>query len=264
MRIISWNINGINAHFDALKELVHKYNPDILCLQKVKSLKGIEPFQIKGYKQFDIDTYRSRYYGVATYYRGLDFPLMNFPNDLAAEGHFQALNLSKYGTQLFNVYAPFSNPKGDFIEARKYWDAILQLHISNSHYFPIIMCGDFNVVHSWLDTWEDKNVKNAPCYFQWERDNFNFLLHSCDLIDVFRYLHPQARKYSYFDSKGDFRATNQGVRIDYFLISRSLLPSVKDCGFIEDITASNSTPIFLDIDLEGCGTDAAPAYNHGR
>lgn len=110
MRIISWNINGINAHFDALKTLVHRYKPDILCLQKVKCTKGIEPFPIRGYKQFDIPTYRSQYYGVATYYRGIDYPLMNFPDNLAAEGHLQALNLRKYRIQLFNVYAPFSNP----------------------------------------------------------------------------------------------------------------------------------------------------------
>lgn len=254
MRIISWNINGIKAHFEALKVLVRKYKPDILCLQKVKSSKGIEPFQIKGYKQLDINTHRSRYYGVATYYRGIDLPLMNFPHDLAAEGHFQALNLFKYNTQLFNVYAPFSNPIGDFIEPRKHWDKILQLHIYNSCFSPIIMCGDFNVVHSWLDTWEDNNIRNKPCYFQWERDNFNFLLQSCDLIDVYRLLYPQGRKYSYFDSKGDFRVTNQGVRIDYFLISRSLLSKVKDCGFIEDIIASNSNPVFLDIDLGCCGS----------
>lgn len=256
MRIISWNINGITAHFEALKTLVHKYNPDILCLQKVKCAKGIEPFPIQGYEQFDISTYRSQYYGVATYYRGIDFPLMNFPNELAAEGHLQALNLHKFNVQLFNVYAPFSNPKGDFIEARKYWDNLLQLHISNSLYSPIIMCGDFNVVHSWWDTWEKNHVKNAPCYFELERENFERLLRTCDLVDIFRYLHPKERKYSYFDSKADYRATNQGSRIDYFLISKSLIPFVIECGFIEDIIASNSNPIYLDIDLGRCGTAA--------
>ena len=110
MRIISWNINGIKAHFDALQVLVNSYEPDILCLQKVKSSKGIEAFPIEGYKPFDISTYRSRYYGVGTYYRNIDNPLMNFPNDLAAEGHFQALNLGLHHPVLFNVYAPFSNP----------------------------------------------------------------------------------------------------------------------------------------------------------
>ena len=47
MRIISWNINGIKAHFDALQQLVNSYEPDILCLQKVKSSKGLEAFPIK-------------------------------------------------------------------------------------------------------------------------------------------------------------------------------------------------------------------------
>lgn len=42
MRIISWNINGIKAHFEALCDLVARYNPDIVRLQKVKSKSEID------------------------------------------------------------------------------------------------------------------------------------------------------------------------------------------------------------------------------
>lgn len=84
MRIISWNINGVKAHFDALKDFITRYELDILCLPKVKSSKGIEVFPLDGYEPFDNSTYRSRYYRVGTYYRNVDFPLMNFPNNLAA------------------------------------------------------------------------------------------------------------------------------------------------------------------------------------
>ncbi len=120
MRIISWNINGIKAHFDALLQLVNSYEPDILCLQKVKSLKGIGSFPIEGYKAFDIPSYRSQYYGVGTYYRNIDNPLLNFLNDLADEGHSQSLNLGLHHSVLFNIYTPFSSPQDPkFIEARK-------------------------------------------------------------------------------------------------------------------------------------------------
>ena len=250
MRIISWNINGIKAHYDALQQLVNAYEPDILCLQKVKSSKGIEAFPIEGYKPFDISTYRSRYYGVGTYYRSIDNPLMNFPNDLAAEGHFQALRLKPQMPVLFNIYAPFSNPiDPKYSEARKKWDDILFLFAKDiSSHTPLIMCGDFNVVNQSYDTWTRNCNHDKPCYYSWERANFSRLLHQCDLVDAFRELHPQEMKFTYFDSKGDYRASNQGDRIDYFLISRSLLPYVTRCDIIEDITASNSNPIILDID----------------
>lgn len=257
MRIISWNINGIKAHYDALQQLVNSYEPDILCLQKVKSSKGIEAFPIEGYKPFDISTYRSRYYGVGTYYRNFDFPLMNFPNDLAVDGHFQALRLGAKHPILFNVYTPFSNPQDTkFIEARKKWDDILFLFAKDiSSYSQLIMCGDFNVVRESYDTWTRNCNRNQPCFYDWEQRNFNELLYQCGLVDTFRELHPQEMKFTYFDSKGDYRATNQGERIDYFLVSRSLLPYVTRCDIIEDITASNSNPIILDID---CGVATPP------
>ena len=256
MRIISWNINGIKAHFDALKDLITRYEPDIVCLQKVKSTQGIEAFLIEGYDTFDISTYRSQYYGVGTYYRNIDFPLMNFPNDLAAEGHLQALNLRALNTVIFNVYAPFSNHKNtQFIAARKQWDDILALFAGDiCSYSSLIMCGDFNVVNQSYDTWTCNCNHNKPCYYEWERANFNKLLRTCDLVDVFRELHPQEMKFTYFDSKGDCRASNQGDRIDYFLISCYLLLYVTRCDIIEDITASNSNPILLDIDLGNCST----------
>lgn len=249
MRIISWNINGIKSHYEALKELVAKYDPDIICLQKVKATHGTEGFPLPGYEPFDLRMYRSQYYGCASYLRGFHHPLMNFPNKLGAEGHFQAMALNIRDC-LFNVYAPFSNDKiPQFIEERKEWNQLLNVFISTMRGRSIIMCGDFNVVHLPDDTCKSNYRQNKPCYFDWEREDFNKFLDSCNLVDVFRHLHPQDRKYTYFDSKADYRATNEGDRIDYFLISTDLLPKVKDCDIIEDFRASNSNPLILDIDL---------------
>ena len=38
--IISWNINSIGRRFDELKRLVETYNPDFVCLQKVRNKTG--------------------------------------------------------------------------------------------------------------------------------------------------------------------------------------------------------------------------------
>lgn len=251
MRIISWNINGIKAHFDALQDLISRYEPDIVCLQKVKSTKGIEAYPIQGYDTFDIPTYRSRYYGVGTYYRYLPHPLMNCPNDLSEEGHFQALKLFHPTLELYNIYSPFSNKTNPhFLEAREKWDNILlQFSKCACTYSRLIMCGDFNIVDTTFDAWDGMNYKNAPCFLECEHVAFSRLIRVCGLVDVFRELHPQDRKFTYFNRIED-RSTNQGYRIDYFLVSRVMLPYVKDCNIIEDVTASNSYPILLDIDID--------------
>lgn len=55
MRIISWNINGIKAHFDALQQLVNSYEPDILCLQKVpEGVKLTRLFQVLTMQNFRV------------------------------------------------------------------------------------------------------------------------------------------------------------------------------------------------------------------
>ena len=49
MRLISWNIDGIKAHFKALNKIVREYSPEIICLQKVKDIKDSPEFEIEGH-----------------------------------------------------------------------------------------------------------------------------------------------------------------------------------------------------------------------
>ena len=51
MTLISWNIDGVKAHFDALKILVDKYNPDLICLQKTKDSKSSSEVDLTGYRE---------------------------------------------------------------------------------------------------------------------------------------------------------------------------------------------------------------------
>lgn len=250
MRIISWNINGISRHFEDLKTLVATHRPDVVCLQKVKCSDGIGHFPIEGYSAFDLETYRSRYYGVATYLRNDDWGICNFPDNLAREGHFQALLHKGFSDRLtlLNCYVPYSNPAGNFVAERKAWDIQLRYFVdksANPGYF--ILCGDFNVVNESPDTWDGRERKNIPCFLDWERQNFHRLLQCGDLVDAYRALHPQANEYSYFNRLTD-RANNKGYRIDYFLVSRSLMQNVRNCEII-DFISSDSNPILLDIDI---------------
>lgn len=48
MRIVSWNVNGIQSRLDAINQLVEKYQPELMCFQKVRK-KGAFLTQIPGY-----------------------------------------------------------------------------------------------------------------------------------------------------------------------------------------------------------------------
>ena len=70
--IINWNINSIGRHFDELKQLVATYNPDYICLQKVRNRTSLDKFSIPGYHaMFTFDDYGFMS-GVVLYTRIID------------------------------------------------------------------------------------------------------------------------------------------------------------------------------------------------
>ena len=70
--IISWNINSIGRRYDELKQLAETYNPDYICLQKVRNKSYLDKFTIPGYHGlFTFDDYGSMS-GVMLYARTKD------------------------------------------------------------------------------------------------------------------------------------------------------------------------------------------------
>jgi exonuclease III len=102
--------------------------------------------------------------------------------------------------------------------------------------FPIIIGGDFNATYSNLPV----NV-NPDCLNMTSLPN---LLHSnciadlctnLTLYDPFRFLYPEARAFSY--QPRAFNATNRS-RIDFFLVSGSLLEGEFDCKIADSVQSS--------------------------
>ena len=65
MKIISWNVNGIKKNKEYVDELIEQQNPDILCIQEVKTseIPEIENYTLYGYPSSKI----SNHYGTAIY-----------------------------------------------------------------------------------------------------------------------------------------------------------------------------------------------------
>ena len=63
------------------------------------------------------------------------------------------------------------------------------------------------------------------------------------LIDVFRTLHPYSKRYSWRQFGGNKRA-----RLDFFLISATLLPFVENADILPGINSDHSMPV-LGIDF---------------
>lgn len=248
MLFISWNINGLTKRYDEVKRLVDDYTPDILCLQKVRCGAGRERFTVDGYRQLFTRHDFGDWSGVTVYVRtdaGIT-PRRVVTPDLSLDGHLQAYDCNSFA--LLNTYVPFANQRlSGAVAYRQKWDIAYRSFVKTlSQSSPVIICGDLNVVHTEFDCCERRLESTRANFTAWERGNFNRLLSDCDLADPYRSLHPTEKKATYY---GAWRHLQTGNRIDYFLISRSLLPRVSGAEILSDFGTGQSVPISLDIAL---------------
>lgn len=246
LRIVSWNIDGIKAHFVALKQLCQEYAPDIICLQKVKDSHTSEEYNLSGYNRYQSN---APYAGVATYIKeylgGETDP--EFEDDVL-KGHVLRTVFRYPRFTLFNVYIPYSNPAVNAsVEHRMHFNSYLE-HALCLHQDRVVACGDMNIVHTERDCWDGKYHRNQANFHDWERESFERVLRFGGLIDTFREMNPSAKEFSYFfRNDPEVRNKNHGHRIDYFLASESLLPEITRAEIIKNIMVSTNNPILLEF-----------------
>ncbi len=200
MRIISWNINGIASKFEELRQLVRSYDPDVVCLQKVRCNKQRNLFGIDGYHMLYEPCDSGGWSGVMMYVRILNerrcpespsLPQRIPTPELSRGGHLQVYDCRDF--VLINAYVPFANFSiSGAVADRKQWDAAFRLFAQKvSRIKPVVISGDLNVVHTVRDSCESRIEQNRPNFTGWERENFNRLLAYCTLADAFRIFHPE-------------------------------------------------------------------------
>ena len=63
-----------------------------------------------------------------------------------------------------------------------------------------------------------------------------------------RTLHPEEVTYSWWSYRFHAREKNAGWRIDYFIVSRRLLPRVTDAAIRTEVYGSDHCPVVLQLD----------------
>lgn len=244
MTLISWNIDGLKAHYDSLDRLRQKYMPDIICLQKTKDIKNSDGLDLQGYRK---ESSQTPYAGVVTYIKDcIPFRPVNFKAGAVVDGHLLIQEVLYPHFYLFNVYTPYSNPKiENAVLHRKDFDKFLLREVLK-HSDRKLLCGDMNIVVDGRDCWDRQFARNQANFHDWERKAFLKLLDKGNLIDTYRAFNLFSSEYTYFfRNDKDVRAKNQGHRIDYFLASRSFEPNIARAEIIKDFTVTTNDPILL-------------------
>ena len=66
-------------------------------------------------------------------------------------------------------------------------------------------------------------------------------------VDVFRWLHPDLVKYSWWSYRFKAREKNVGWRIDYHFVSQNLLSQVKGAEILDEVFGSDHCPVVLEL-----------------
>ena len=257
MIVSSWNVNSVRARLENIKEYLKKFSPDIVLIQEIKTEVKTYPYdEIKslGYESYVFG--QKSYNGVAILSKG---KVNNIKNDIIKDKNKQSriisseLNYKKKIIHLINVYIPNGNPVDtDKYTYKKNWlDSFIKLlKLSLSKNQNIIIGGDFNVIPAAEDVYNYKSFEDDALYRLEIRKKFREIL-NLGFNDAYRYLYPDTEGYTFWDYMRGAWQKNNGMRIDHFLVSNSLIKNVKDIKINKyprgKEKPSDHTPIELEL-----------------
>ncbi|GGC33173.1 exodeoxyribonuclease III [Novosphingobium marinum] len=262
VKIASWNINSVRLRIDQVARFVDEHEPDVLCLQEIKTLEKNFPheaFETLGY------TYRAvhgqkGYHGVATVSR---IPFRDFSkHDWQDNGEARHIGVELLGRGqgliLENVYIPAGgdvpdrqvNPKFgqklDFLDRMTRWAGEIER--------PTLLVGDFNVAPLECDVYDHRALLKVVSHTPIEVEALSRLRDAHGWVDLGRhFIPPPGRNYSWWSYRSYWRQKDHGRRLDHMWASPELVAQAKAHTFVEDTRRwekpSDHVPLVTEFDL---------------
>ena len=257
MIISSWNVNSVRARIENIKSYLLKYKPDILMMQEIKTEDLNFPYD--DFSSMDYESHvfgQKSYNGVAIISKG---KLKNIRKDLIKDKLKQSRIISaeiKYKKkiiQLINIYTPNGNPVDtEKYDYKKKWlnDLIKQLKNLSKKNQNIILAGDFNIIPSAEDVYNPKSFEDDALFRLEIRKKLREMI-NLGFNDVYRHFNDTKEGYTFWDYMRGAWQKNNGMRIDHFLVSNSLIDNVKSININKDPRGrekpSDHTPIEITL-----------------
>lgn len=250
MKFVSWNVNGLRAcEGKGFSDIFRLLDADFFCLQETKMQPGQLDLSYEGYESYWNSADKRGYSGTAIFTRHKPLSVeMGMGIDLHDhEGRVITLEMQDFF--LVTVYTPNSQDGLKRLDYRMSWDDAFHSYLKHlDQQKPVIVCGDMNVAHEEIDIKNPKSNRRNAGFTDEEREKFTDLL-ACGFTDTFRFLHPDEVCYSWWSYRFLAREKNAGWRIDYFLTSNRLQPSIVSASIHTDIMGSDHCPVEVEVAL---------------
>lgn len=266
IKILSWNINSLRLRLSLLEKILQENAPTIVLLQETKTQD----------KDFPVDFFQNQHYNVVFWgqksYNGVAIA-SRFPIEDAlkkslthSEEEARYIEAFSHNTRVASVYVP----NGQELHSPAYEKKQLFFEALRTHTIPfvdreerVVLGGDFNVALSNDDVahpekWNDNILFSLP-----ERQWMRRLLHD-GWMDSMGSDIPQDYKeglttegknpFTWWDYRAQKWEKNDGLRIDYFLLSPRAADTFHTATVLHPWRAapspSDHAPLLLTLDTQ--------------
>jgi len=253
MRIATFNINGIKARLPRLVEWLQETQPDVACLQEIKT-------QDEGFPIADIEAAgygaiwhgQKGFNGVAILAKGetpaeVTRGLEGEPED----EHSRYIEADVRGVRIASIYLPNGNPvPGPKFDYKIRWMARLRQRAARimAEEVPAVLAGDYNVIPFDRDVWKPEAMAADALMQPESRAAYKALMFD-GWTDALASRHPAGGVWTYWDYQAGAWARDAGFRIDHLLLSPAaadrLVDAQVDKAYRGREKASDHAPVWV-------------------
>lgn len=257
MRIATFNINGIKARIDALPRWLEAAQPDVVCLQEIKSVDDAFPRELLEDMGYRVETHGQKgFNGVAILSKlPLEDVSRGLPGDDSDEQArwIEATVMGPRPIRICGLYLPNGNPvPGPKYDYKLAWMTRMEARIKDllASEDPFLCAGDYNVIPQAEDAARPELWTEDALFLPQTRDAFRRFL-NLGLTEAFRARVHGPGHYSFWDYQAGAWDKNNGIRIDHLLLSPQAADRLIDVGIDRDVRGmdkpSDHVPVWITL-----------------
>lgn len=238
IKVITWNVNSVAMRLGQVLELIDLEKPDFIFLQEIKC--GVEKFPSEEFEKLGYRSFvngQKAYNGVAILMKNnahdAQMSKNGFADGFDHESRYAevSIKIKNMDLSLVSIYVP----NGQAVTSEKFPYKLsflkeLRKHIAEK---TVIIGGDFNVAPYDIDVKNLEARRNSLGFHPLEQKEIR-AFYDLGFYDPLRLVNQDEGIYSWWDYRSGGWHRNDGMRIDYFLISSNLTKYVKNVRYLKE------------------------------
>jgi len=255
VRIVTYNVNSINARLPSLLRWLGEAAPDVVCLQELKAPQENFPEAAIREAGYGVIWHGQKSWnGVAILARNAEPKEIRrvLPGD-PEDSHSRYIEAKVDGIVIGCLYLPNGNPApGPKFEYKLRWLNRLLAHAAELLLSgaPVVLAGDYNVIPTEADVYKPERWVDDALFRIEVRGAFAHLLKH-GWVDSVRSMNPGVQIYTFWDYFRNAYGRDAGLRIDHLLLSPSIANRLAGAGVYRDVRgwekASDHAPTWVEL-----------------